>query len=289
MKTYVVGALAVVIFTTPSIFAKDNVRNEKAMAVQVVMPEQPARPDHKVKRDEKKARLEASKQERTHKGEEAKKAREDKRAERKAASEKADSDGSEIREKKSLDTTEGQDIASDKADGDSSEKREKKSMDAAKGQDIVDNREARQDKRIQHGISKGYLTEDEVTKLEAQQESIKTLESTLTSDGAMSRQDFRQLTEELNTASHCIWGEKHDTDGKQMAAYRFGSNVFAKNDLTAKMSDPNLSKAEARTICKDFHRMMDLKKQLSGNLSGEDREKLQAQYDELLNQYFEVK
>lgn len=257
MKTYLVTALAVVLFTTPALFAKGNGHSGNTVALQG------ANPDQANKRAEKKTRLEANKHERAQKAAEAKKAREEKIAERKAAH--------------------------DKTEGADTDKKEKKSLEATKGQEIVDNREARQDKRIQHGINKGYLTADEITKLEAQQKSIMTLESSLTSDGKLSRQDFKQLTEELNTASHCIWGEKHDTDGKQMATYRFGSNVFAKNDLTAKMSDPNLSKAEARTICKNFHQMMDLKKQLSGNVSGADREKLQTQYDALLNQYFEVK
>ncbi len=167
-----------------------------------------------------------------------------------------------------------------------SENKEAKSL---KGQEVVDNREARQDKRIQHGIDKGYLTADEITKLNAQQDKIGALETSLTGDGSMSKQDFRQLQSELNTASHCIWGEKHDTDGNQMAVYRFGKNVFAKSDLTAKMADPNLSKSEAKKLCGDFKTMMDLKKQLSGNVAGADRDKLQAQYDALLNNYYEVK
>ncbi len=156
-------------------------------------------------------------------------------------------------------------------------------------ENVVEKRENNQAKRIQHGINKGYLTEDEVKKLEAQQASISTLEDSFKSDGKLSGSEFKQLQEEMNTASHCIWGEKHDTDGNQMAAYRFGKNVFAKDSLTAKLSDENLSGAEAKAITKDFRKMMDLKKSLSGDLSDAERAKLQAQYDDLLNQYFETR
>jgi len=169
-------------------------------------------------------------------------------------------------------------------------KREELQNRAQEGREnAVDRRENNQEKRIQHGINKGYLTDEEVKKLEAQQSSIETLENSFTSDGKLTGNEFKQLQEALNTASHCIWGEKHDTDGNQMAAYRFGKNVFAKDSLTAKMTDENLSGAEAKAIMKDFRKMMDLKKSLSGDLSDAERAKLQAQYDELLNQYFETR
>lgn len=157
----------------------------------------------------------------------------------------------------------------------------------AKAVKNVDARESNQAKRIQHGIDKGYLTADETKKLEAQQTAISDLETSFKADGKLSRDEAKTLQKELNEASRCIWAEKHDTDGNQMAAYRFGKNVVAKSDLTAKLADENLTSAEAKAIAKDFHRMMDLKKQLSAGTG--DAAKLQAEYDELLNKYFEVK
>jgi hypothetical protein len=249
MNKYLVAVMAMLVFAGSNSFAKDNAGGSDKAAAIAA-----AKADREAKTADKKAQLDA-----------AKTARAAKIAERKANKDKT---------------------ASDKQDSATTDSKKNLSN---KGQDIVDNREARQAKRIQHGIDKGYLTPDEITKMNAQQKSITTLESSLTGDGSMSKQDFKQMQEQLNTASHCIWGEKHDTDGKQMAAYRFGKNVFAKNDLTAKMADPNLSKSDAKKICGDFKTMMGLKKQLSGDVTGAEREKLQAQYDDLLNKYFEVK
>lgn len=243
------------------------------------------------KRADIKDKLEDRKQERDEKTEKAKEQREKAIKER---DQKADARKEDVAKKAEANKEKirgsNQDGEKGKT-GDSTEAKEgqKPKYDETKGQAVVDNRQEHQDKRIQHGINKGYLTEDEVTKLNTQQTKIETLESSLTGDGSLSKQDFRQLQSELNTASHCIWGEKHDTDGNQMAAYRFGKNVFAKSDLTTKMSDENLSKGEAKKICKDFKSMMDLKKQLSGSLSESERQKLQAQYDELLNLYFETR
>ncbi|MBA4387697.1 MAG: hypothetical protein C0404_06930 [Verrucomicrobia bacterium] len=170
------------------------------------------------------------------------------------------------------------------------EDREKKKEELqAKGEKIVDNRQDRQEKRIEHGITKGYLTEDEVKKLEAQQKSIGDMESSFKADGKLTKDEFKTLQKELNEASAAIWAEKHDTDGKQMPAFRFGKNVFAKADLTAKLASGEISGADAKAIAKDFRRMMELKRALSGELSADERAKLQAEYDKLLNQYFEVK
>lgn len=153
----------------------------------------------------------------------------------------------------------------------------------------VDKRQDNQSKRIQHGIKKGYLTATEVAKLNSQQQSIAALEASFKSDGRLSASEFKQLRGELNEASRCIWAEKHDTDGNQMPVYRLDRNVFAKNDLTAKLADESLTKEQARALLKDFRRTVELKRLLSGDLSEADRARMQAEYDELLNRYFEVR
>jgi len=270
MNKYLVIILAVLVAAGSNSFGRDKGEGGHGKGA----GGQSGKADREAKGAERKAQLETAKAEREAKRAEAKTGREDKMAEKKAEREKA-------REQKA-------ETVKDKNENKASETKGKK-YDADKGQEVVDNRETRQDKRIQHGINKGYLTADEAAKLEAQQSSISTLESSLTGDGSLSKQDFKQIQTELNTASHNIWGEKHDTDGNQMAAYRFGKNVFAKSDLTSKMSDPNLSKSEAKKLCGDFKQMMGLKRQLSGDVTGAEREKIQAQYDALLNNYFEVK
>lgn len=166
----------------------------------------------------------------------------------------------------------------------------KKSELAKKGSEKVDARQGWQTKRIEHGIAKGYLTQDEINTLNSQQQSIASLEASLKADGALSGSDFKQLQTALNSASHCIWAEKHDTDGNQMAAYAFGKNVFAKDEVTAKLADLNLPKAEARTIVKDFGRMLEIEGILATkDLSDVDRAAYQDEYNTLLNNYFVVK
>lgn len=154
----------------------------------------------------------------------------------------------------------------------------------------IDNREGNQAKRIQHGINKGYLTADEVKTLQAQQDSIAALETSIQADGKVTPVEFKQIQTELNKASRCIWAEKHDTDGKQMATYRLGKNVFANSSLTSQLSDPSLSASAAKALLKDFRRLTELKRTLAtGDLSDAQRAQLQSEYDALLNTYFETR
>jgi hypothetical protein len=160
----------------------------------------------------------------------------------------------------------------------------------AKVEQRVDKRQDNQARRIQHGIKKGYLTPDEISKLEKQQKAIADMEASFKSDGKLTKDEAKSLRNALNEASRCIWAEKHDTEGGQMPTYRLGKNVFAKDELTAKMADENLSAAEAKALAKEFHHILALKKRLAKeDLTDEERAKLQAEYDELLNKYFEVR
>jgi hypothetical protein len=154
----------------------------------------------------------------------------------------------------------------------------------------VDQRQDNQARRIEHGIEKGSLTPDEVAKLQAQQKAIADLEAGFKSDGKLTGDEFQTLRQQLNTASRCIWAEKHDTEGNQMPAYRFGQNVFARAEVTDKLSNPNLSQAEAKAITQDFHQMMELKRRLATqDLPPALRAQLQAEYNNLLNKYFETR
>jgi hypothetical protein len=152
----------------------------------------------------------------------------------------------------------------------------------------VDQRQENQARRIEHGVKKGYLTDDEVAKLQAQQKSIADLEASFKADGRLSRDEFKSLRQELNTASRCIWAEKHDTDGGQMPVFRLGRNVYAKAEITDKLADESLSREEARALLRDFHRLVQVKHLLAtGN--PDDRDALQAEFNELLNKYFEYR
>jgi len=170
------------------------------------------------------------------------------------------------------------------------QKREARKNRAQEGrQNAIDNRQERQARRIQHGINKGYLTDEETKQLQAQQASIAALENSLSADGNLTGNEFRQLQSELNEASRSIWAEKHDTEGNQMPVYRLGENVVAKDSLTAKLASGEMTRAEAKALLKDFRRMMELMTRLSGDLSESERAALQSEYDTLLNEYFELK
>ncbi len=155
---------------------------------------------------------------------------------------------------------------------------------------VVDKRQDNQSKRIQHGVNKGYLTPDEAKGLQDQQQKITAMESTYKADGKLTKAECGQLKDALNVASANIWAEKHDTVGKQMPAYRLGKNVTAKDSLTSQLSNQNMTGAEAKALTGDFKNMLDMKRSLSADdLSADVRAKKQADYDALLNKYYEVR
>lgn len=154
----------------------------------------------------------------------------------------------------------------------------------------VDKREQHQGKRIEQGIRKGALTAQEQAELARQRDAILAKEKTFRSDGKLSQSERQQLQSLLNDSSRMIWAEKHDTEGQQLAVHAFGKNVFAKEDLLKKVSDPNLSASDARAIFQDYRTMLEDRRKLSeGNLSGPERARLQSEYNDLLNRYFEVR
>ena len=156
----------------------------------------------------------------------------------------------------------------------------------AKSTDATEKRQDRQEKRIEQGIKKGYLTPDEISKLNTQQKNIESMQQQFKSDGKVTRPEAQQLRSALNDASLDIWTEKHDTDGKQMPVYRLGKDVRLNADVAAKLADDNLSKADARKFLGDFHSLVEMKKKLSGSLADGERATLQAQYNQMLGLYF---
>ena len=155
-----------------------------------------------------------------------------------------------------------------------------------KTNEVTENRQARQDKRIEQGIKKGYLTPDEIGKLNTQQKNIEGMQQQFNGDGTITRNESQQLRRALNNASLDIWTEKHDTDGRQMPVYRLGNDVRLNADVAAKLAADNLSKADARKFLGDFHALVDLKKKLNGTLADNQRARLQARYNEMLARYF---
>jgi hypothetical protein len=154
----------------------------------------------------------------------------------------------------------------------------------------IDRREANQQRRIEAGIAKGQLTPAETTRLQQLETRITTMESTFKTDGKLTKDDAKQLREALNEASLQIWAERHDTEGNQKPASRLGKDIFAKDDLTAKIESGDFTKAQAREFLRDFHQLTTLKRRLATEaLTPDQRAALQKDYDDLLNKYFIIK
>ena len=76
----------------------------------------------------------------------------------------------------------------------------------------VNHRQAHQRGRIHQGVHSGELTKDEVKSLAQEQKSIRRQERTYKSDGVLTRDERKDLHQDLNQASKNIYDEKHDAE-----------------------------------------------------------------------------
>jgi hypothetical protein len=152
----------------------------------------------------------------------------------------------------------------------------------------IERREERQQKRIEQGIKQGQLTKDEEARLEKIEANIKSADAQFKSDGNLSKDEVKKLNDQLNDASEQIWAERHDENGKQAAVTRLGKDIFATDDITKKIESGTISTQEAHQFMQDFNHLVNMKRRLSAEkLSDPDRAKLQTDYNDLLNKYFE--
>jgi hypothetical protein len=167
--------------------------------------------------------------------------------------------------------------------------------DRAAGRDLtpeqrIDKREANQVRRIEQGVQRGQLTPEETAKLRGIEDNILAMESQFKSDGSLSREEARKMGRALKEASLQIWAERHDSDGKQKPVIRLGKNIFALDALTERIESGAMTRAEARKFLGDFRKMANLKRRLSSDtLTVEQRTRLQAEFNELLDTYFLVR
>ncbi|HEY3320053.1 MAG TPA: hypothetical protein VGP72_06285 [Planctomycetota bacterium] len=175
------------------------------------------------------------------------------------------------------------------------ERRESKTPETAgdrekRREGYVDGREQHQQKRIDHGIAKGYLTPDETAKLQSMEKNIADTEASFKSDGKLSKDETKQLRGMLDQASVQIWAQKHDTEGNQMPTYRLGKNVFARDEFTSQLEAGDMTGSQARALLKEFREAAAAKRRLSNDdLSADERAKLQGVYNDFLNKHFEVR
>ena len=78
----------------------------------------------------------------------------------------------------------------------------------------IDNRQVRQEQRIDQGVQSGALTARETVRLEKQQNKIERVETRALSDGSINRKEAARLTNMQNRASHSIARQKHDRQSR---------------------------------------------------------------------------
>jgi hypothetical protein len=76
----------------------------------------------------------------------------------------------------------------------------------------VNARQHNQHDRIAQGVRSGSLTRDEAQGLRAEQRSIRQEERQYKSDGTLTREERKDLHQDLNVASQSIYNEKHDAE-----------------------------------------------------------------------------
>jgi len=78
----------------------------------------------------------------------------------------------------------------------------------------VDRREHRQKQRIKQGVKSGELTKEETRSLKSEQRAIRARERQMKSDGSLTREERKELQQDLNEGSRNIAKENHDGDGR---------------------------------------------------------------------------
>lgn len=79
----------------------------------------------------------------------------------------------------------------------------------------IDQRQANQERRIDHGIATGQLTEREATRLGRLQQHIDNLENKAKADGTVTKGERARIAAAQDRASVRIAHEKHDRQGER--------------------------------------------------------------------------
>lgn len=75
---------------------------------------------------------------------------------------------------------------------------------------VIDNRQARQERRIDAGIENGQINQREAARLNARENRIDRMENRALSDGSVSRREFRRIETAQNRTSRAIRHQRHD-------------------------------------------------------------------------------
>jgi hypothetical protein len=76
----------------------------------------------------------------------------------------------------------------------------------------VNARQHSQHDRIAQGVRSGELTRNEAKGLRAEQRGLRQEERAYKADGTLTREERKDLHQDLNASSRSIYGEKHDAE-----------------------------------------------------------------------------
>ena len=144
----------------------------------------------------------------------------------------------------------------------------------------VNKRQRRQRHRIGQGIKSGSLTKEEAKELIGKERDLNKLERELKSDGKLTKDERKQLHEELDALSKSIFEEKHDDERRPKLNRK----------LRAKIESGEMSKDEAKELCKQMKRVYRLKRKLKGgSLTDEERKAAEEELNSLVSNLHEAK
>jgi predicted XRE-type DNA-binding protein len=79
----------------------------------------------------------------------------------------------------------------------------------------IDQRQARQEQRIQRGVARGEITQREARELWRQQREISRAEANARADGRINRREMQELTAMLDEADQRIRMQRHDPQNRR--------------------------------------------------------------------------
>jgi hypothetical protein len=79
----------------------------------------------------------------------------------------------------------------------------------------IDERQEKQQERIERGVQKGQLTKKEAQRLEKGQQRVESLEEKAMQDGKVTKREKRRIEKAQDTQSRRIHKERHDEQKKK--------------------------------------------------------------------------
>lgn len=167
----------------------------------------------------------------------------------------------------------------------------------------VNARQEHQKDRIKQGIRSGQLTKEEAQQLKETQKEIRQEEKEYKSDGTLTKEERKDLHQDLNAASKEIYQEKHDAETqpgvtpaepKPLGTKDPGVNQRQENQedrIQQGVRSGELTKRETFTLAQKEKRLAHLEKRLKkdGSLTAAERTRLHKELNELSAEIYKQK